>query len=85
MRSYSLPAQEQAFVTALATVILPCSSRTAQGYSGQSIIILLPPGDLPAIELGSGQRERWIGKDISLPLIHRNCVSSIDFTRSSLY
>lgn len=58
MQSYSLPAQEQAFITAVATVILPYSSQTAQGYSGQSIIILLPRGDLQAIELGSGQRQQ---------------------------
>lgn len=41
MQSYSLPVQEQAFITALTTVISPYPSLTAQGYSGHKTIILL--------------------------------------------
>lgn len=58
MPSSYLPIQEGAFITALTTVILPYSSLTAQGYSGQRIIILFPHCDLQAIELGSGQRQQ---------------------------
>lgn len=58
MQSYSLPVQEQAFVTALSTVILPYSSLTAQAYSGQSIIILLPSCDSNTTASGSGQRQQ---------------------------
>lgn len=85
MQSYSSPIREQAFITALTTAISPYPSLTAQGYSGHRTIILLPCCDLQAVELGSGQRQQQIGKDISLPLTHQNCVSSVGFTRSSVH
>lgn len=74
-----MPIQEEAFITAMTTVISPYPSLTSQGYSGHKTIILPPCCDLQAVELGSGQRQQQIGKDTSVPVTHQSCVSSMDF------